>query len=500
MTGSEDLGRNRHPDIECVRLRPWREISAVSLLLMDLSWLVAWQDSLFRSEGQANQGELFLLYGAIVLSSYWVSKLMSWLSLNDRSRRVVLAVLLLGSYVLLLSRVFHTDRNRSLSAMLSGLLATFQEPASLLPPELALLILTGVLVVRSASLATDWIGVSIIRRRFRFGTSLLLVLGILTAFVPEARITGAVFVFLLLSFTALGTARLSTSTIQRGGLRQAFRLKRLLIVTGSAVLIAGLVYSLGALATENLAQATSSLFLFSARLILTVLLLLMTPVVLIVGLVISRLGSGILQPPIIEAIELELAFIIDTLVKFIRTISTTAMELSLRLPDISWLYPYLLWTLVTVLILSIIRGLDWRVRGQSRENDDRSVDQFSRMERTSLRSWVRSVFEARLGQLADRVMGFRHPGLLGAYRIRRIYSHLMRLCEQLDSPRPDTVTPLEFRSELELLFPGEQAEVNTITHAYNRVRYGELPETAEEIRAVERAWRAVRLRGVRSSR
>ena len=48
---------------------------------------------------------------------------------------------------------------------------------------------------------------------------------------------------------------------------------------------------------------------------------------------------------------------------------------------------------------------------------------------------------------------------------------------------------------LERIFPASQAELATITHAYLRVRYGELPETRGQVDEVESAWELVRKRG-----
>jgi len=48
---------------------------------------------------------------------------------------------------------------------------------------------------------------------------------------------------------------------------------------------------------------------------------------------------------------------------------------------------------------------------------------------------------------------------------------------------------------LEKIFPDSQEELATITHAYLRVRYGELPEKRGQIEEVESAWELVRRRG-----
>jgi hypothetical protein len=68
---------------------------------------------------------------------------------------------------------------------------------------------------------------------------------------------------------------------------------------------------------------------------------------------------------------------------------------------------------------------------------------------------------------------------------------LLDLCAELERPRPKTKTPLEFIPVAFKLFSSLLAELETITQAYIRVRYGELPETEEEVENVEQAWRRI---------
>ena len=56
-------------------------------------------------------------------------------------------------------------------------------------------------------------------------------------------------------------------------------------------------------------------------------------------------------------------------------------------------------------------------------------------------------------------------------------------------------TPLEYMANLERLFPTSQEELALITYAYLRVRYGELPETREQVEDVENAWELIRKQG-----
>ena len=101
-----------------------------------------------------------------------------------------------------------------------------------------------------------------------------------------------------------------------------------------------------------------------------------------------------------------------------------------------------------------------------------------------------------------RAPGF-HPGFLrsrleqarrwlAAARIRRVYQQLMDYCAKLDNPRLPAFTPLEFLPELSKLFPEHVAEVTMLTDVYQRVRYGEVPESLEELQTIIAAWNTVK--------
>jgi hypothetical protein len=84
---------------------------------------------------------------------------------------------------------------------------------------------------------------------------------------------------------------------------------------------------------------------------------------------------------------------------------------------------------------------------------------------------------------------------LAAARIRNVYAQLMDLCARLGHPRPPAVTPLEFVPFMDGLFPDSRSDLEAITNAYLKVRYGELPETREEVQAVLDSWARIRKMG-----
>lgn len=99
---------------------------------------------------------------------------------------------------------------------------------------------------------------------------------------------------------------------------------------------------------------------------------------------------------------------------------------------------------------------------------------------------------SRLGNFAAYGPGHRRRA---AARIRQIYAELMDLSARLGQARPGSQTPLEFQPALQDLFSGLAAEISTITQAYVRVRYGQVPESAQELQAVENAWSRIAKEG-----
>jgi hypothetical protein len=80
-----------------------------------------------------------------------------------------------------------------------------------------------------------------------------------------------------------------------------------------------------------------------------------------------------------------------------------------------------------------------------------------------------------------------------AERIRRIYADLMGLVDEMGHPRVPAQTPLEFLATLDGIFPEMKTQTRVITNAYLRVRYGEIPETSDEIAEVETAWMEIQM-------
>ena len=83
-------------------------------------------------------------------------------------------------------------------------------------------------------------------------------------------------------------------------------------------------------------------------------------------------------------------------------------------------------------------------------------------------------------------------GMLRRWRtaasIRQIYKQMCDAASGVGYARGSSETPYEYLKTLEEVWPDERSDSLLITEAYVRVRYGEIPETMEELEAIRAAW------------
>lgn len=79
-------------------------------------------------------------------------------------------------------------------------------------------------------------------------------------------------------------------------------------------------------------------------------------------------------------------------------------------------------------------------------------------------------------------------GLRTAISIRRLYWQMCRAAAGAGYPRLDVETPYEYLASLAQVWPTNTADSRLITRAYVKIRYGELPESADELKEIRDAW------------
>jgi hypothetical protein len=92
-----------------------------------------------------------------------------------------------------------------------------------------------------------------------------------------------------------------------------------------------------------------------------------------------------------------------------------------------------------------------------------------------------------VGRLLQQ-LGLRR-GWRAAASVRRIYREMSLVAGAAGYGRGESETPYEYLPTLAKAWPDNQAETSLITRAYVRVRYGEFPESKQELAELEAAWK-----------
>jgi hypothetical protein len=166
------------------------------------------------------------------------------------------------------------------------------------------------------------------------------------------------------------------------------------------------------------------------------------------------------------------------------------------------LLPYLrmiiLWGILILIAAGVLLWVMMRLwKDRTRKHLD--GEEQSILEYGDIWRMLQAFFRQSWGNLVEGVANAidlrRRQRARAAARIRQIYAELLDLSEELGCVRAEAQTPLEFMPALEGSFMTVNVELETITSAYLRVRYGQLPESHQEVEAVEMAWRTVSERG-----
>lgn len=462
-------------------------------MIMELSWLTLWYVLLFQSRAEISYWMAFAVLGFMLFSSYLLTLWMDSAQLKPLTRRIILVMLVLIYLLIGLRILLYARQSVGLIDLLNMPVRTFRDMYNLLPSEFILMLLVLWIVWRGVSRVGKLVSSEEVIGEFKVGLLMFLGYGL---FSHLARLTSGmeIYVFLFAGLFAMSSARISVISYLRGGQRIPFD-KRW--VAGMTLIILAMVGITAVL--MNLAGGEGSNLL--ARLVTWIiygLALLFSPLMFLFMQLLFWLGELIHISALIQGlIDLvnRLQMMIDAL-----TTNIQRMFQGFELPPVLVRFfdalalskPLVLWGVVilfVVIIMLIARKQVFGDRPESEAEYEQLDDHDSILDQ--LRKSLRRNLEKIADSLEDALRLRSARRMLAAARIRRIYAHLMNLCEKLDQPRPASRTPLEFLPNLEGLFQGFKGELGLITAAYLKVRYGELPESSEEVELVERAWRLV---------
>jgi hypothetical protein len=476
------------------RIRPWREMAALGILVMGLSWAVPWFRSLTQSTYELSSAYTFVVLGGVVLIAYLLVRALTHLRLNLLIRRVSLGVMLVMNVFVGLKTLLYETENISLADLAVRPLYSFADAAGLIPDEF-IIILTVLLACNwGVHLAQENIEPLRVIRSFQTGLVMFFFYIVANTFVTGETYGNMANLFVFAGLMGMGAARVDTLSTLRGGRENPFDRRWLagmilagLGAVGTAAFFAAQVSGedtlLGILPRIVIGGALALVFLAAAPLFLLGYYLLF--------LIVQNLSPESELAENLNQLLIGLQNFSRGFLEFLeKYVAPVAAFFSRFVPFIK---SGILWGVVIVLMAGIILALVIRERRRRTSLADDRQSIFGEMNLLDLlRDAWRKRLDAAAALFARAADMRRSRQMLAAARIRKIYAELMDLCDDLHHPRPMAITPLEFLPALDRLFPTSIGELETITNAYLKVRYGELPETRGEVEVVEEAWKRVK--------
>lgn len=477
------------PPLELPRWRPWREMTILALIVMELSWIVPWYRSLTPATYATPVLRVFTVLAGLALVAHLVVRLMNYLYFRIDLRRLVLAVVFTVGGLVSLKTLLYLGQAVTLLDLIDRPIEAFGSWTELIPNELVVILTSLFVCWRGLALAQTYVEPNTVRRDFQTGIFMFLAFIFINTIVTGETPGGLLYVFFAAALIAMSAARISAISLLRGGTVNPFdrrwffgMVAAMLFVLGTAAFIAGLL-SQGGMANIG------SIFLGMFALIMVAIL---SPVIFALQYFLSNLSvePGFVREVSRGLIEIRSAFS-EVAGRFFDFLDHAGI--------FGWIpaiKPLLLWSIVIVMGLLVLVGVS---RWLLKEREARVEERESLVVNGGWLALLLQALQSRLQRARHSLAGVdrlrRGQRLRAAARIRRIYAELMDLSEDLGKPRNPAKTPLEFLPALNELFPALQEELAMITNAYLQVRYGELPETRQEIEDVEKAWTRLHAQG-----
>jgi hypothetical protein len=404
-------------------------------------------------------------------------------------RRYVLVGLFIVSFFVGLKLLLYENESLSFFELLNRPLRAFSSWKVLIPDEFVIAVMALIACWRGISLAQARIGPTLVKRTFQVGIFMFVGFVLINTLATGETPGFLLYLFVFASLVAMGSARISVLSTLRGGEESPFDRRWFLGMIFASLTVAGLAAGVASLTSrENLFY--ENVFSVVFQVVAFFMAILISPIIYLMLIILERYRPS----------SSEVANRIITVLEGLRaTLLEMANRFPFRLDFLDWLpdlRPFILWGVVILIALLVLSGVSrWLIRERKRLESDRQT-LLSRGELLRLLGESLKNRFAQIGQdLLDLARLRNRRRWLAAARIRRIYIELMDLTEELDLFRAEAETPLEFLPALRRLFPGSEMQLITITQAYLRVRYGELPETQAEVDEVESAWGYVNTKG-----
>ena len=465
-----------------ILVRWWARVTFLLLVVVELCWVVPWYRTVIQITYVASPVKASLVLGGVMLAAYLFAQALESLRLIRGLQFGILVFLFLISLLVSMRILLNSPIISAVSGMVR------------LDPGAVLVVFTVLWVWwRGLTLGRDTIKPIVAWRRFELGLLFFMarIFILVRMHAVNFRATSELGLFIFFLFAGLLSvvfARISYVGVSHGFQKNPF--DRRWFVTTLGVLF--LTVSVSAVLGGLLSGQYSVLFALLADAVKFLVAVLIF-VVSLPWLFLSYLFVP-LYPLIRRGLENPTPLPSD-IYPINPGLNPPVNQVPQAGPLPASMVTIIFWSLILLIIISLLIRAR-RAGGRSRRLQNNSQE--SLLKPGEARHLLRKALRDTADGLANRLRPARR--ILAAARIRRIYAQLLDLSAELDSPRAVGQTPLEFLPELGKLFTDLNSDLEVITDAYIKIRYGNYPENQDEVEAVESSWQRIATEGKRIKR
>jgi hypothetical protein len=449
----------------------WEETAGIMRMVTELLPFMIWYSSLTQT--QTNWFRNLGILGLILFSSHYLTRLMHHLKWKIGFQGVVvfawMLICILGGLKILIFPGQPISFWDLASSPVRSIWLGVSVVESIHTILTLLLVWRGVFLTRHSTRPSGVIG------SFQIGLIFFIIFGLLHPFNELDFIVGSFFAFIITGLIGLSTSRIAEQSEIEEARLPAMSPRW---AAGLLIAIAGIVsisYVITNLVSRFLVEPIAFILRLALQIFADIFFLVTSPLLFALLWMIEKIVELMNTGVIANLINLA-----QDLGNFIQNlVHKPILSIHINFRAIFWIL--LILGVVAIIIISL-RWKPWK-RAIHAEADAEELVPEIRMNR--ILNWLQKL----------RIpTSWINPGrFLAAARIRRIYAQLLKLCKNLDKPRPPASTPLEFLPTMRTLFPENHEDLKSITHSYLKIRYGDLPESRNEVEEVEIAWKRIKL-------
>lgn len=454
----------------------WRELAVFFVVLMQLSWLVPWSQWFITPANLAPTWQVAGVAFFVITITYLAARLLAFFNLNAQRSRGLLLILLVFLVFFGLNALRLPYATGDFNNILTKKLDTIGDLRYILPDEFVISVVVLVLWRSGLAFARTGVGLRGVFDQFKYGVIAFMLYGAVTTVDAVDVPIQYMLLYLFFSLLAMAAARVGMVSRYRGGALIPFDRSWLAGMAAAVFLIVILAGFSG----YHVGGTFGRTLIFSAMgLVLSIFLIVFSPLAfLLEPLMMQREAAP-------SEIDLSLSDIPTA--PLVTSTPIPQEDIARFLSNAEKFEMVLIWSLFAIAIILILRGIQnkQKVVGKKGMAIQESLGQEGFLK--GIRNLIQNAFNNAQKRYSEQ--------LIAAAKVRRMYAKFLNLFIDLDSPRPEYKTPTEFISQAGVVLPEQKEEIEMLTKAYLKVRYGELPESEKEIKDIEIAWKKINLAG-----